>query len=308
MTKNFDQALPALRTSALMKPSHWNMSGCLIFMALFATAAGAQGGDTVKITAEPVAGGVHVLRGPGANIVASVGDDGIVLVDDQESSVADQILASLKGISSEPLRFVINTHVHEDHTGGNDAFQKVAPIIAHHNVRTRMASGDRKRAAEALPTVTFDRELNLYFNGEDIRLLKLPAGHTDGDVVVFFTKSNVVCMGDVFMSPAASYVDRSNGGTILGLIEALEFVLPQIPADAKVIPGHGAISSRADVVRGLEVLKEMKVIVEAGVAAGKTMEQLVAEKPFEKWKALIAPWVPTDSYVGRFYRELTAKK
>jgi glyoxylase-like metal-dependent hydrolase (beta-lactamase superfamily II) len=150
--------------------------------------------------------------------------------------------------------------------------------------------------------------MSLYLNGEDIRILELPAGHTDGDSVVIFTKSNVVAMGDVFMPPAASYVDRSNGGTIVGLIDALEFVLPQIPADAKVIPGHGAISTRADVARGLEVLKEMKVIVEAAIAAGKTQEQLVAEKPFEKWKDLIVSWAKTDSYVGRFYRELTAKK
>ncbi|HMN44492.1 MAG TPA: MBL fold metallo-hydrolase [Povalibacter sp.] len=291
-----------------MRPDHLTISGCLILTALFATLEAAQGNDAAKITAEPVAGSVYVLRGSVANIVASVGDDGIVMVDDDlNASAADSILATLKSISGKPLRFVINTHIHEDHTGGNDAFQEVAPIIAHRNVRTRMASGARKRAAEALPTVTFESELNLFFNDENIRLLKLPAGHTDGDVVVFFTRSNVVAMGDVFMSPAASFVDGSSGGTIVGLIEALEFVLPQIPADAKVIPGHGPVSSRADVVRGLEVLKEMKAIVAAGISAGKTMEQLVAEKPFEKWQALIAPGAPTDAYVGRFYRDLTAQ-
>ena len=292
-----------------MNPNRWSMGGCLILTALFATAKGAQGSDAAKITAEPVAGSVYLLRGPNVNTIASVGDDGIVLVDDElDASAANQILATLKSISSMPLRFVINTHVHDDHTGGNDAIKKAVPIIAHRNVHTRMATGVGKRAAEALPAVTFESELNLYLNAEDLRLLKLPAGHTDGDVVVFFTKSNVVAMGDVFMSPAASFVDVSSGGTILGLIEALEFVLPQIPEDAKVIPGHGAISSRADVARGLEVLKEMKVIVNTGIAAGKTREQLVAEKPFEKWKALIAPGAPTDAYVGRFYRELTAKE
>lgn len=290
-----------------MKLNKWTMSACLSLMTLLTTSAGAQGADAAKVTAEPVAGGIYLLRGPEVNVVACVGDDGVVMID-QDASVADQIMANLKRISNKPLRYVINTHVHEDHTGGNDALRRLAPIIAHRNVRARMEGGERKRAAEALPMVTFDSELNLFLNGEDIRLLKVPAGHTDGDVVVFFSKSNVIHMGDVFMSPAASFADRTNGGTILGLIEALEFVLPQIPADAKVIPGHGTVSSRADVVRSLEVLKQMKAIVEKGISEGKTMEQLVAEKPFENWKSLIPSFMKTDSYVGRFYRELTAKK
>jgi len=286
-----------------MKQRHWAVFA-LLTMATVAPAA-----EPAKIVTEPVTGGIHLLRVPdAANIVVSVGDDGIVMVDDGDASFADQVLATLKGISNKPLRYVINTHVHADHTGGNDLFGKIAPVIAHRNVRDRMINGPEKRPAEALPTMTFDSEIELVFNGEPIRLLKLPAGHTDGDVVVFFTKSNVVAMGDVFMSPAASFVDRSNGGTIVGLISELEFVLPRIPADAKVIPGHGDVSSRADVARGLEVLKEMKVIVEAAVAAGKTQEQLIAEKPFEKWQGLIAPWAKTDSYVGRFYKELTAPK
>lgn len=276
-------------------------------MALFASAAGAQSGDAAKVTAEPVAGSVYLIRGPESNVVACVSEDGIVMVD-QDASVADQVMANLGKLSKKPLRYVINTHVHEDHTGGNDALQKIAPIIAHRNVRTRMESSERKRAADALPTVTFDSELDLFLNGEDIRLLKVPAGHTDGDVVVFFSKSNVVHMGDVFMAPAASFADRTNGGTIVGLIAALEFVLPQISADAKVIPGHGAVSTRADVVRGLDVLKQMKAVVEKGISEGKTLEQLVAEKPFEKWKPLIPSFMKTDSYVGRFYRELTGTK
>lgn len=160
---------------------------------------------------------------------------------------------------------------------------------------------------EAWPTVTFDGEMNLYLNGEDVSLVKLPAGHTDGDVVVFFTKANVVHMGDVFIAPAASFGDRSNGGSILALIEALKFVLPQIPADAKIVPSHGAISSRADVARGLEILTAMKSIVEAGVAAGKTKEQMIAEKPFDQWKGSVAWFIPPDGYVSGFYNELTAK-
>jgi glyoxylase-like metal-dependent hydrolase (beta-lactamase superfamily II) len=160
---------------------------------------------------------------------------------------------------------------------------------------------------EAWPTVTFDGEMDLHLNGEDIRLLKLPAGHTDGDVVVFFAKAKVVHMGDVFIAPAASFGDNSNGGSILALIEALQFVLPQIPADAKVVPSHGAISTRADVARGLEVLMGMKAIVETAIASGKTQEQLIAEKPFDQWKDSIAWFIPPDGYVSDFYKELKAK-
>jgi cyclase len=290
-----------------MKPINQTTCMRVLLGAVFATAAAAQEADT-KISVQPLAGSIYVLRGPdSSNIVASVGADGIVMVDDQEAPAADHILAALKTISNKPIRFVINTHTHGDHTGGNDVFGRLAPVIAHRNVRTHMMNGPDKRPPEAWPAVTFSDEMNLYFNGEDIRILKLPAGHTDGDSAVFFTKSKVVHMGDAFIAPAVSFVDTSNGGTILGLIAELEYVLPQIPADAKVVPGHGATSSRADVARGLEMLKEMKAIVEAGIAAGKSREQLVAEKPFEKWKGVLALTVPTQAYVGRFYNELTAK-
>ena len=277
----------------------------MILAAFWAAAAVAQTGAPAKLEAVPVAGSVYVLSGVDtSNVVVSVGDDGILILDDQEAADPAPILAALAQLSARPLRYVVNTHAHLDHTGGNDALGKLAPIIAHRNVRERMVNATEKRSPAALPTITYDGEMTLHLNGEVIRILEVPPGHTDGDSVVFFPKANVVAMGDVFMPPAASYVDRSHGGTILGLIGALEFVLPQIPADAKVIPGHGAVSSRADIARGLEVLKEMKVIVEAAIAAGKTQEQLVAEKPFEKWKDLIVTWAKTDSYVGRFYREL----
>ena len=133
-------------------------------------------------------------------------------------------------------------------------------MIAHHTVRKRMAAGnevtkDKPAPPEALPVITFDDEMTLYLNGEEIRLLHLPPGHTDGDVVVFFKKANVVCMGDVFIAPAASFGDRWYGGGYLALIGSLEFVLPQIPEDATIVPGHGKISTRADVVRGLEALE-----------------------------------------------------
>ena len=283
----------------------------LLGFAATTVAADAQPGFTTV----PLSGNVSVLQGLDCpNIVVSAGDDGIVMVDTcGPTEVAEQLLAAVKRLSEKPFRFVINTHAHGDHTGANMFFQKLAPVVAHHDVRKRMAAGnektgDKPRAPEALPAVTFDSEMVLHLNGEQIRLLHLPPGHTDGDVVVFFQKANVVCMGDDFMSPAASFGDRHYGGSMLGLIAALELVLPQIPADAKIVPGHGKISTRADVARGLEVLKQMKAAVEAGVRNGKTLEQLQAERPFDQWRSSVPDWSSSDKSLDRwvkdFYREL----
>jgi glyoxylase-like metal-dependent hydrolase (beta-lactamase superfamily II) len=266
-------------------------------------------------TAVPIAQSVSVLQGFECNIAASAGEDGIVLVDTCGAKVADRLLAVAQRLSAKPLRFVINTHAHGDHTGGNAVLQKVAHVIAHHTVRKRMAAGnevtrDKPAPPEALPAITFDDEMTLYLNGEEIRLLHLPPGHTDGDVTVFFKKANVVCMGDVFLSPAASFGDRWFGGGFLGLIDSLELVLPQIPEDAKIVPGHGKISTRADIFRGLEVLKGMKAVVETAIRDGKTLQQLTAERPFDQWRGSVPEWSSSDKsldgLVRNFYREVAA--
>jgi cyclase len=288
-----------------MKPA------ALLLLGL-AAAAGAAEPAPKQFTATPLAGSVSVLQGWECNNPVSAGEDGIVLVDTCGAKIADRLLAAAQRLSAKPLRFVINSHAHGDHTGGNAVVQNVAPIIAHENARTRMAAGnkyDKPAAPEALPSITYDGEMILRLNGEEIRLLHTPPGHTDGDTVVFFKNANVVYTGDVFISPAASFGDRHYGGSMLGLIQSLEFVLPQIPADAKIIPGHGEISTRADVARGLDVLKGMKAVVEAGVQSGKTLEQLQAERPFDQWRSSIPQWSRSDKsldgWVRDFYRELT---
>jgi cyclase len=286
----------------------------LLLSSLVATARAAD--PDPGFTVVPVGGTVSVLQGYECNNTVSAGDDGIILVDTCGAEVADKLLMATQRLSVKPIRFVIDTHAHGDHSGGNALFQKFAPVIAHDTVRTRMAAGntvtgDKPSPPEALPIITFDGEVTFYLNGDEIRLLKLPPGHTDGDVAVFFKKSNVVCLGDVFMSPAASFGDRHFGGGMLALIQELEFVLPQIPDDAKVVPGHGVVSTRADVVRGLEVLKGMQAVVETAVQNGKTLEQLTAERPFDKWRDALPSWASSDkSLDGRvrnFYREIAAK-
>jgi cyclase len=293
---------------------HWSTL-CAMLMCLVVTSTRAADADP-RFTKAPLGGSVSLLRNPDCNIVASAGSDGIVLVDTCVAETADNVLSLVKQVSDKPIRFVINTHVHGDHTGGNAAFQKLAPVIASNNVRTWLAKGnevtkDKPSPPEALPVITFDGEMTLHLNGEEIRLLKLPRGHTDGDVAVFFKNANVVATGDVFMTPGVSFGDRHYGGGMLRLIETLEFLLPQIPADAKVVPGHGDVSSRADIARGLEVLKQMKAVVESGVRGGKTLEQLQAERPFDRFRSFIPSWASSDkSLDGRvrdFYRELSAK-
>ena len=267
-----------------------------------------------EFTAVPLGGSITVLQGYECNIVASAGGDGIILVDTCDERVSIPLLAAVQRLSSTPLRFAIDTHVHADHTGGNASFQKLAPVIAAGNVRKWMINGnektrDKPSAPEALPVITFEGEMTLHYNGEEIRLLKLPPAHTDGDVVVFFKNANVVALGDVYMSPAASFGDRWYGGGMLPLIAALELVLPQIPADAKVVPGHGTISTRADVAHGLDVLKQMKAVVEKGIREGQSLEQLTAARLFDQFRDSVPSWASSeksmDGWLRDFHRELT---
>src|SRR6266508_3735399 len=184
------------------------------------TAAGQQVDfSKVQIKVTKVSGNIYLLEGAGGNIAASVGDDGIVIVDDQFTPLAEKIQAALKGITDKPVRFIINTHYHGDHTGGNEFFQKQAPIIAHDNVRKRLQAGgaagnggslhmeQKAQPKGALPIITFDHDVTVHLNGEDIRALHFPAGHTDGDSVIYFPKSNVVHMGDDFVTYGFPFVD-----------------------------------------------------------------------------------------------------
>src|SRR5579864_2573726 len=204
----------------------------IVLIAVVTTVALAAAQDQdfskVQMKVTKLAGNVYMLQGAGGNIGASVGDDGIVVVDDQYAPLADKIQAALKGITDKPIRFIINTHYHEDHTGGNAYFQKQAPIIAQDNVRKRLENGGtagvgpggavhfdaKPQPKEALPIITFDHDVTVHLNGEDIRALYFPAGHTDGDSVIFFPKSNVVHMGDDFVTYGFPFIDLAGGGSV----------------------------------------------------------------------------------------------
>ena len=260
-----------------------------------------------------------MLEGAGGNIAASVGDDGIVIVDDQFAPLADKIRAALKGITDKPLRFIINTHYHFDHTGGNLPLHD-ATIVAHDNVRKRLATSNvlgnggsvkmeqPASPKEALPVITFQHDVTLHVNGEDIRALHAPSGHTDGDSIVFFPKSNVVHFGDDFVRYGFPFIDINGGGSSKGMIAALESAMAQLPADVKVIPGHGALATVDDVRSFVTMLKETRGVVEKAVKAGKTLEQLKQDKVLAPWQKYSGQFVSTDLFIETLYNELTGKK
>jgi len=296
----------------------------LIPTAAFA-AWGGQAPDfsKVQIKATKVSGNVYMLEGAGGNIGASIGEDGIVIVDDQFAPLAEKIQAALKslGITDKPVRFVINTHYHGDHTGGNAPFRNAgSTVIAQDNVRKRLESGgtagnggsvkmENKPAEKAaLPIITFEHDVTVHLNGEDIRALHFPSGHTDGDSIIFFPKNNVVHMGDDFVRYGFPFIDVNSGGSVQGMIAAMEKATAQLPADVKVIPGHGQLANLDDVREFTKMLKETSAVVQKALDAHKTLEQMKQEKILDPWKKWSGDFVNTDAFIETLYNSLTGRK
>src|SRR5438477_10370893 len=289
------------------------------------TAAAQQQPDfsKVQIKATKVSGNIYMLEGQGGNIAASVGEDGIVIVDDQFAPLAEKIQATLKElkITDKPVRFVINTHYHGDHTGGNEPFSNAgSTVIAQANVRKRLESGgtagnggsikmENKPAPKAaLPIITFEHDVTVHLNGEDIRALHFPSGHTDGDSIIFFPKNNVVHMGDDFVRYGFPFIDVASGGSVQGMIDAMEKATAQLPADVKVIPGHGALSNLEDVRAYTKMLKETTAVVQKALDGHKTLEQMKQEKILAPWEKFSGNFVNADAFIETLYNSLTGQK
>ena len=283
-------------------------------------------GDTdfskVQIKVTKVSGNIYMLEGEGGNIAASVGEDGIVIVDDQFAPLAEKIQAALKGlgITDQPVRFVINTHYHGDHTGGNVPFANAgSTVIAQDNVRKRLETGGtagnggsvkmevKPAPKAALPVITFEHDVTVHLNGEDIRALHFPAGHTDGDAVIFFPKNNVVHMGDDFVRYGFPFIDVASGGSVQGMIAAMEKTSAELPADVKVIPGHGAISNLDDVREFVKMLKETSAAMQKALDQHKTLEQMKQDKILEPWKKWSGEFIDSDKFIETLYNSLTGK-
>jgi len=270
--------------------------------------------SNVEIKATKVAGNVYMLEGSGGNIGVCAGEDGIVIVDDQYAPLANKIKEALKGISDKPLKFVINTHFHGDHTGGNAEFGTAATIIAHENVRKRLhdggppPGGSKPAPKQALPVITFNDKTSVHVNDEDIRAIHFPHGHTDGDSVIFFDNANVVHMGDDFVTYGFPFVDVKSGGSISGMIAGDQIVLSMLSPDIKIIPGHGPLSTRDDLRKFIDMLKDTRAIVADAMKQGKTVQQMKDDHVLAKYESLGKGFIKTDAWIDTLYNDIKGSK
>lgn len=274
----------------------------------------ASGQPAVVIKTHQVAGHIYMLEGRGGNIGVSAGEDGVVLVDDQFAPLAPQILDAVQKLGKGDPTFVINTHFHGDHTGGNPQFGKSAHIVAHENVRKRLASQQERRGQviepmvkEGLPVFTFRESVSLHLNGEEIRVVHFPTGHTDGDSVVFFTGANVVHMGDHYFNGRFPYVDAASGGDVQKYAENVGAVLERVKEDTKIIPGHGALSNASELKVFHRTLVDTIGIVKRAMKAGKSLEQIKAAGLPAKYKGWGDGFISTEAWLTAIHASLSAQ-
>lgn len=288
-----------------------------LMLVLLASPLPAQQQDfsKVELKVQNLAPGVAVLFGAGGNIGVSYGPDGNVLVDDQFAPLTGRIAAAVRTLDRDPVRFVINTHWHGDHTGGNERFGKAgAVIVAHDNVRRRMSAEHLSARfgkipaspRGALPVVTFAQAVNFHLNGDEIHVIHVRNAHTDGDSLVHWTKGNVLHMGDIFFHKMSlPFIDLESGGSVDGMIEAVRMGLSISRADTKIIPGHGPVATRADLEAYLAMLVEVRGKVAAAKRAGRTLAQVQAQgiaAPYAVPNAFIGP----DAFIQSVFQSLPA--
>jgi len=299
---------------AALAPSLVSLSLAAILLATSGPLRGQQGMEDVEIVAHHAAGSVYMLSGRGGNIGVSVGEDGVLLVDDQFAPLAGRIRRAVGEIApgGEPdpeVTFVLNTHWHGDHTGGNEVFGREAHIVAHEAVRRRLSTEQRIRGQvvepkppEALPVVTFESSVSIHFNGEEIEVIHAPEGHTDGDAIVWFTGSNVVHMGDQMFAGRFPFVDLASGGSVQGYLRNVAGVLDRVPEDAVIVPGHGPMSDVEGLRRFHEMLEETVAIVRDRIESGMSLEEATEAGLPDRWSSWGEGFISTEQWIETVYR------
>ena len=272
------------------------------------------GRQDVTVKTQKIVGNVYILQGRGGNIGAVVGPEGILIVDDDYRQVSEKLAAALKELGSERPKYIFNTHWHGDHTEGNHFFGRDSIIVAHANVRKRLLNppvifGEKTPPypIHALPVITYTETMAVDFNGEEIRAVHFPNGHTDGDTVVFFANANVVHLGDDFFRDRFPFVDLDSGGSVQGLINNLGQLIARIPSDARIIPGHGPLSTLEDLKRYRQTIIETSDLVQAGMKQNRSLDELKKAGLPEKYKEWGSGFIKTDFWIETVYRSYSKR-
>lgn len=291
---------------------------CLLSVSAFPHGDNSHFPETqdVVVKTTKVAGNVYILQGRGGNIGALVGPEGILIVDDDYKNVSEKLAATLKELGSASPKYILNTHWHGDHTQGNEFFGKQSIIVAHKNVRARMSTPQTNllfksvtpaSPVAAWPVITYTETLSIHINGEEVRAVHYPSGHTDGDTVVFFMGSNVVHLGDDFFVGRFPYVDIDSGGSVQGLINNIGSLLGTIPTDTKLIPGHGPVATIGDLKAYHAMLIESTMIVQDAMKAGKSLDEIKKAGLPEKFKEAGSGFIKTDLWIEIVYNSYSKK-
>ena len=273
--------------------------------------------DAVQIKTTKVADGIYMLEGEGGNIGVSAGEDGVFVIDDEFAPLSQKIMAAVKAISDKPIRFLVNTHWHGDHVGGNENFGKAGVvIIAHDNVYKRMSVGGAIQMLKqnyapypkaALPVITFSQSATFHLNGDDLISTHLPPAHTDGDSFIRFAKANVIHTGDVFAAYRYPFIDPESGGSVKGILKAIDTILPMIDDNTKVIPGHGGLSSKKDVLAYRKMIATAIAKIEPMAKSGKTLQQVIDARPLRDFDEQWGKFRKPEAFVEIVYSGLKKK-